>query len=53
MYVQDQSSDKMGDHAEPTAKPFSFTFDDGEVNFEDPLGPWFLNKRHIMKFGCI
>jgi len=32
---------------------FIFTIGDGEVNFADPVSPWFLGGRQLERFGCV
>ncbi|MCJ1421881.1 hypothetical protein MMC32_008248 [Xylographa parallela] len=49
----EESGPKEGDEtSKPSPKPFTFRFADREVNFEDPVGPWFLGGRSIARFGC-
>ncbi|MCJ1407272.1 hypothetical protein MMC19_001343 [Ptychographa xylographoides] len=53
MIVKDDESDSGPGSLREFARPLSFKFADGEVNFEDPVGPWYLAGISISSFGCI
>jgi hypothetical protein len=55
LYAREMDRDRLpeGDKPITVLKPFSFGLDDGEVNFEDPVGPWFLRGRQVEIFGCL
>ena len=52
VYAEDAGFNAGSEMSKLSVKPFTFKFADGEVNFEDPVGPWFLGGRSVARFGC-
>jgi hypothetical protein len=55
MATREMDRDRLPEDDKPTTalKSFSFRLDDGEVDFEDPVGTWFLRGRQIEILGCL
>lgn len=53
IYLRRSGPHQALDRSPVTLGPFTFTVGDGEVNFADPMGPWFLGGRQVERFGCM
>ena len=53
VYPSRSDAEQAHEQKAVVVRPFAFTTGDGEVNFADPVSPWFLGGRQIEKFGCV